>query len=555
MTLMKNWDVLADLKKKKFSTDEIVDVLLQNRGLKTKKEREEFLSPKKPGEVSLKDVGLTKDAVKKGVDRVKKALKQKEKVVVYGDYDADGICATAILWEALFGLGINAMPYIPERFSEGYGLNAESISNLKKENPELSLIITVDNGIVANEAVEKANELGINVLITDHHAKGKKLPKAHAVIHTTEIGGAGIAWVFAREVLSELGKKSSPAPSLELAAIGTIADQIPLLYANRSFVKYGLEDLAKTKRVGLNALFKEAAIEKEGINTYHVNFLIAPRLNAMGRMQHAIDSLRLLCTTDPKRASELANLLGETNKERQRVVEEVVLHAKSAAKDGEELSVIVVSDESYHEGVVGLAASKLVEEFYRPAIVFSKGKDVSKASARSISGFNIIEAIRKVEEMLLGAGGHPMAAGLSLETGKIGEFTEKINKVARPLLTEDILTRTLKVDMEIEPDIVGDEFVEALKKFEPAGIGNPRPTFLTAGMDVVSARTVGKTGDHLKLRLAKPPVVFEAIAFNKGFLLKDIEEKGKVDVVYNVEENIWNGRRSIELRVKDLATN
>ena len=380
----RRWEVLGKTPKRSISLKEIEKILLKNRGLTGEKARKEFLSPTAPEALTLKGLGINQLQVKKAVERIKKAGKKGEMIIVYGDYDADGISATAVLWERLYSLGLNVLPPIPERVSEGYGLNSESIKKLKEENPSLGLIVTVDHGIVAGAQVEAAKKLGIDVIVTDHHQPGGKKPKPYALIHTTQIGGAALAWILAREI-------KSVRDGLDLVAIGTIADQLPLVGANRSFAKYGLVSLNSTQRVGLNALFSEAGIVKGEIGPYEVGFMIAPRINAMGRLVHAIDSLRLLCTKNNQRAGELARLLNKTNLERQRIVEEVVLHALRQAQDESfARSVIVVAHESYHEGVIGLAAARLVEEFYRPAIVISKKGKIAKASARSISGFNII---------------------------------------------------------------------------------------------------------------------------------------------------------------------
>lgn len=548
------WQIKGKLGKKNPSKDDVVDLLLDNRGLKTKKEKEEFLSPKNPKDIKLSDVSLTKKEVGKAIRRIKKAKENKEVVIIYGDYDADGICATAILWETLFSLGINALPYIPERFTEGYGLNEDSLKALKEENKDLSLVITVDNGITAHSAAKAAKKMGIDLIITDHHQKEKKTPEAHSIIHTTAIGGAGISWLFSREIRKEF-EKGNLIKGLELAAIGTISDLIPLLGPNRSIVRYGLEELNRTKRPGLNELFKEASVKKGTVGTYVVGYILAPRLNAMGRLEHAIDSLRLLCTTDDKRARSLARKLGRTNKERQRVVEEVVLHARESAGKKKWPGAIIISHKSYHEGVIGLAASRLVEEFYRPAIVISEGKEESKASARSIPGFNIIEAIREFDEMLLSGGGHPMAAGFSIETGHISKFEKGMGKLSSSLLTNEVLQKVMKVDSILEFDMVDKSFYDALQKFEPTGIGNPSPSFVTKGVLVVQSKAVGKNNDHLKLRVKKGDVYFNAIAFNLGFLSTKLEKEQKIDVCYNINENVWGGRRSIELKIKDIKLN
>jgi len=542
------WEILGK------SSISIVDTFLKNRGIKTNKEKEEFFNPTPPDKIELKALGISKPEIIKAIRRITLAKKNKEKVIVYGDYDADGICGTAILWETLYSLGLNVLPYIPERFSEGYGLNSESIKKLKEEDPGLGLIITVDHGIVANKKIDIAKELGIDVIITDHHQPGKIKPKALATIHTTTIGGAVVAWIFSREIVKKFqipNSKFQIGSSLELCAIGTIADQLTLIGPNRSIAKYGLEALRKTNRAGLLALFKEAGIDKESIGPYEVGYLIAPRINAMGRLTHAIDSLRLLCVKNKEKAKELSEHIGRTNIERQRIVDEVVIHAREKLGTGTKDSVIVLAHESYHEGVIGLVAARLVDEFYKPAIVLSTKGDIAKASARSISGFNIIESIRKLEGLYIEGGGHPMAAGFSIETKKIEEFTKKFNKIAKELLTEEILSRKLRIDLELNFNQINRELVDALKSFEPTGLGNYPPSFVTREVEVVEARTVGRDKTHLKLKLRQNSLVFNAIAFGLASAYS-LVPSALIDIVYNIEENIWNGNKSLQLKIKDI---
>ncbi|MDZ4209706.1 MAG: DHHA1 domain-containing protein, partial [Candidatus Curtissbacteria bacterium] len=349
-------------------------------------------------------------------------------------------------------------------------------------------------------------------------------------------------------------KRKAINDGLDLAAIGTIADQLTLIGPNRSIAKYGLEDLGKTNRPGLLSLYRQAGIEKENIGPYEVGFLIAPRINAMGRLAHAIDSLRLLCVKDQNKAQELSGHIGRTNTERQKIVEEVVIHAlrkTSLDKTRDKQGIIVVAHESYHEGVIGLAAARLVDKFYKPAIVLSTKGNIAKASARSIPGFNIIETIRKLDDLYIEGGGHPMAAGFSIETEKIAEFTKKINIIAKTLLTEAILSRKLKIDLELNFNQINQELVDILKSFEPTGLGNPAPTFVTKGVEVVEARTVGRDNTHLKLKLRQNSFVFSAIAFGLASAYPLIPN-ALIDIVYSVEENIWNRKKSLQLKIKDI---
>ena len=552
MKATKKWKIKSEIDASKLGIEGIVKVLLENRGITGKKEIDNFLSPVAPGELKLSDVGIDPKSVAELVTRFKKAKKGKELILVYGDYDTDGICATAILWECLHKLGFKALPHIPDRFDEGYGLNAESIEKLKQDNPQLKLIITVDNGIVANDAVAHAAKLGVDVVITDHHQKAKKVPSALSIIHTTQIGGAAIAWFVARELQKRLG---APKPLLidewlALAAIGTVADIIALTGANRSIVKFGLIALQKTKRVGLNKLIDVTRIEKSAIGTYEIGFVLAPRINAMGRLKQGIEALRLLCTTDPKRAASLARLLNSTNFERIGVVETVVAHAKNKVSEG--TYSIVLAHKSYHEGVIGLAASELVKKHHRPAIVLAKGKDISKASARSIVGFDIIAAIRGLESLIEGGGGHPMAAGFSIKTKNIEKFTKKFESVAKEILTPEMLERSLIVDLEIGFASLDLELLASLQKLEPFGNGNPEPVFVTKNVNVVDFRTVGKEGTHLKLYLENGGKKISAIAFGMGKLALKLKEDVKVNIAYNIFANTWNGNTKLELRLKDL---
>jgi len=553
----KKWTVLSKNNISSTKPSDIVDVLLNIRGIRTKKDRAEFFNPTNPEKIRVSDVGLAKREISKTIKRLENAKKNKEKIVIYGDYDADGICATAILWEALHNLGFDVIPHIPDRFEEGYGINSESVTKLKAKNPKIKLIITVDNGIVSHDAIDTANSLGIDVVVTDHHRKERKTPKSYSLIHTTEIGGAGISWLLAREIVKKYRKqfKYDIYKSLELAAIGTIADQIPLFGANRSLVKYGLKALNETKRFGLEELFREARLQKGDLGTFEVGFIIAPRINAMGRLEHGLDSLRLLCTTKQSRAKTLAATLGRTNRKRQKIVEEVVIHADDAAAKSDSQGVLVIAHESYHEGVIGLAASKLVEKYYRPAIVLYKGEELSKASARSISGFSIIETLRELEHLMEGVGGHDMAAGFTIKTGRIETFIKKLNKITKPLLTKEILSKGVKADLEIPFDAVNKNLVSELNKFEPTGMGNLTPSFISRKVNILDARTVGYGGKHLKLKLEKQDNLFGAIAFGLGEHLLKLSPDKKCDIVYTPFLNIWNGYENVELRVKDIKVN
>ena len=548
---MKKWVILNKSKishlKSQKSIDKILDILLKNRGIKTKKEVDGFLSPKLET-VTIKNVEINPKDLDKTLKRIKIAIEEKQQIIVFGDYDVDGISGAAILWETLNSLGAKVLPYIPNRIEEGYGISLSSISNLKSQISNIKLIITVDNGIVANEAVDFANKNGIDVIITDHHVPSKLLPNAYSIIHTTKLCGAGVAYLLAQNI-----KYSKDDDHLELVALATIADLVPLTYANRTLVKFGLEKLKNTQRLGLISLFKEAGIDKDKIGVYEVGHIIAPRLNAMGRLESAMDSLRLICTTSGKRALELARKLSSTNLERQKFTQEAIMHA-SAAVNKRQLTknIIFIAHENYQQGIIGLVAGKLVEQYYLPSIVVSKGKQYSKASARSISGLNIIEFIRSASDLLVDAGGHPMAAGFTVETAKLIQLKERFEDLALIKVTKQMLSRTLRIDCELPPEHITLDFYNSLLKLSPFGMANPIPVFATKKMAVDDFRTIGQDNRHLKLKLKSKDKVFEAIGFGMGEKASKIKTGKLVDIVYTIDENVWNDKKSLQLKIKDI---
>jgi single-stranded-DNA-specific exonuclease len=535
------WEILSKTRNK-----EIVKILLANRGLKTKKQIENFLRPKKPDDLTFEDVGLDLEQLKKAVRRIKKAIQKKEKIVIYGDFDTDGVCSTAILWEALHYLKAEVMPFIPKR-EEGYGLKVEKIEQMAKEG--IKLIITVDQGIVAYPQVEKANKLGLDVIITDHHVLGGKKPKALAVVHTTKLAGCGVAWFLAKYL------QAKTEEMLDLVTIGTITDMVPLTGANRSLVKFGLEKVQKTKRSGLQALFDFCGLDKKKIGTYEIGFIIGPRINAAGRMDDPIESLRLVCTKNELKAIGLAQKINQKNRERQILTEKTIIHAREIwLKEDKEDNLIFVGDESYQEGIVGLVAGRLSEEFYRPAVVLSLGKEFSKASARSIKEFNIIKALQSCGEILVSHGGHPRAAGFTVETTKISLLKEKLMKIAQNRLKNQNLLPSLKIDMELNLEEVNFDLYQQIAKLEPFGQDNPQPVFVSRQVNLIEARAVGNGQKHLKLRLASSlsRCFFEGIAFGLGGLLPQLTSLSKIDIVYNLSLNEWNGQRQLQLKVKDI---
>ena len=541
--------------------DKIIKILLKNRGINTRKEQDEFFSPTAPYELSPEIVGIDGKQLAKGTKRIVKAIENKEKIVVYGDYDVDGISATAILWETLDFLGANAKPYIPDRFSEGYGLNEESIKKLKEEDPELSLIITVDHGIVATGKVDFAKELGIDVVISDHHLEGATRPKAHAIIHTTKVSGSAVSWFLSREVLKTYKgetKGSLPKDHLGLAALGTVTDVLPLVEFNRAIVTHGLYELRKSTRAGLLAIYEEAAVDQKQLDTFHIGFVIGPRLNAAGRVEHAMDALRLICTRDSKRGKELARKLAGTNKIRQEKTEASLSHVNEffgpSWEEGSLPKLLFAHHESYDEGIVGIVAGRLVEKYHRPAIVLSIGEEISKASARSVQGINIIELIKKAGgDLLLGAGGHPMAAGFSIKTKDLDALAAKLNEIALTNIDDKLLVKNVRVDCEVDFNQINSEFYMELRKFHPFGYGNPEPTFETKEVTIEDAKLVGKGSEHLKLTLSKEGLPFEAIAFRMGELYPKLKPNKPISIVYSIEQDEWNNKKRMQLKIRHIS--
>lgn len=536
---MKKWEIL-NKSKSNLKSDDLTKILLQNRGIKTKKEIEEFLAPKLKS-VTAQSVGIDKAELKKSAERIKEAIKKGEQIIVYGDYDVDGITGSAILWETLNSQGARVLPYIPHRIDEGYGLSVRGIENLLSKVKDVRLIITVDNGIVASTAVDFANSSGIDVIITDHHALPKELPRAYSIVHTTKLCGAGVAYILSQEFKPKIDH-------LELVALASIADLVPLIGPSRTLTKFGLERLRQTQRIGLLELFREARIDPTLIGTYEVGHMIAPRLNAMGRLESAMDSLRILCTKDLQRAKLLARTLSLTNTTRQNITQKAVFDALSALKVGKvNGKLIFVAHESYQQGVIGLVAGKLVEEYYLPSIVVSKGDIYSKASARSIHGFNIIEFIRSASELLVDAGGHPMAAGFTVETAKIELVQKKLEELALKQITKKMLTQILRIDCRLSVQSISNSLYDAIQKLAPFGMGNPTPVFTDKAV-IEDLITVGQDNKHLKLKIAG----LNAIGFNMGALASKIKVGKPLEFVYTIDQDSWNGNKRLQLKIRDI---
>ncbi|MFH0943352.1 MAG: single-stranded-DNA-specific exonuclease RecJ [Candidatus Beckwithbacteria bacterium] len=536
------------------SLESIIQILLKKRGLITKKVQTEFLSPTKPEKLSLVSVGLDKAQITQALNRLTLAKKNRQLIFIYGDYDADGISSTAILWETLTACGFNALPYLPVRDDPVRGLSPFGLNQiLAKHQPQL--IITVDNGISAFKGCQLAKKLRLDVIITDHHLPKTKnhqitLPQAQAIIHTTQLAGAGVSWFFSLKIAKHF---SGPCPPLDLAALGTIADMVPLLSANRSLARFGLNKLRFTKRPGLISLAKVSKIDLNNLEDYQVSYTLAPRLNALGRLEHALDALRLLCTHDPTRAAKLAEHLIAINQLRQDKTLSMFQDAKLKLKNLAQNSLIFVADKSYHEGVVGLVAGRLMEEFNLPAVVVAVGKNTSKASARSVKGFNVLRAIRQLEPYLLEHGGHELAAGFTFANKHLKTISAKLKILANQALSGKNLSSTTAADCNLDFNQLNWKLYTAIQEFKPYGFANPQPVFQTKKVKVVSFRPVGQANKHLKLTLEQSRVKLEAIAFNFGYLAAKLQPSQPINITYTLESNTWNSHKSLQLKIKDIV--
>jgi len=523
----------------------IVETLLKNRNIT---DRESFFNPPSASQLTNQSANyfpdLDQEQLQKAVERIKTAIEKREKIIVWGDYDVDGICAAAVLWQTLHGLGANVLPHIPDRFEEGYGLGSERIKKLVEEGCQL--IITVDSGITAVEEADFIQELGADLIITDHHLKPDKLPEAYAIIHTTALCGTGIAWLLASKLSP---KPHTLDPSLDLVAIATIADLQPLLGANRALARTGFEVLNKLERPGLSALADIAGLKPGTLGSYAAGWVFGPRINAVGRLKHGIEALRLLCTTDPTRARQLAQVLNRVNTERQELTVHTFDHAKGLVEEGDGL--IVVYHDSWHEGIIGLVAGKIVEEYGRPAVVVSQGKEFSKGSARSVNGLNIVEVLRAGADLLEDVGGHEAAAGFTIRTDKLDEFVKRIRKNTNPKLAKLDPRPVLKIDFPLPLEMVNTALVKELQNFSPHGVANPEPVFLAKNAAVLQIKKVGRGRNHLKLGVAPESgsQLFGVLWFNASLPLVRGQ---RIDFAYTPQIERWNGREGIVLKARDV---
>jgi len=518
--------------------EDIISRLLESRGITSPQQVKDFFSPLHPSKYSLRELKVSREEVDKAVHLIKQHQEAGDKIFVYGDYDVDGITGTAILWEALHKNYPHVLPHIPHRASEGYGLSIAGLDHCLSQGAKL--IITIDNGITAVSQVEYCKSRGCDLIIIDHHEIGPALPAADAIVHTTATSAAGLAWYFTASLPG-----GADNTHLALVALSVICDLIPLLGVNRSLAKYGLVELNHTRRPGLLALFAAAALTPGTIEAYHVGFVIGPRINAMGRLEHALDSLRLLCTTDPVKASQLAQILDETNRSRQDLTMSSFLTAQSSFAGSELPKLLIAASPDYSPGIIGLIAAKLVEKYHHPAIAISVGETESKASARSVPGFHITHHLQSASHLLVSVGGHEMAAGFTVQTARLPELTQFLVSTAETAISPDLLVKKYRIDAEIPLNTVSFELYRRLAEFAPFGLGNPQPTFSSREISLSGFKRIGKSGQHLKFS-AGP---HSAIAFNNP-----VQPQDTADIIYTVGVNTWNGRDTLQLVVKDIGS-
>lgn len=470
-----------------------------------------FFSPPHPSILSPELHGIELSALDAAVKRIALAREKNEKVVIFGDYDCDGVTATAILWETLRQFGITARPFLPHREKHGYGLSISTLQDVFEQGKP-DLLITVDNGIVANEAFAWLKEQGVGTILTDHHSASGDLPPADVILHSTRLCGATVSWVLAHHLEPEFADLE-----LDLAVLGTISDQVPLTGANRSFAVHGLEALRKTRRPSLLALAQTAGLDLKKASTHSIHYGLAPRINAMGRLYHALDALRALVSRNPEKITELAQQLQDVNQERQAVTQAAVLELQKDLHRYENDPFIVLSG-PYHEGVIGLLASKLVESTGKPAIVVSTLGEVAKASCRSLGELNITQFLRGVEGVtFLSLGGHAHAAGFSLATENLEAQLEVIRTAARSQFRKEDFILVHEVIGKLAEPVVRATSLASLEKFAPFGAGNEEPLFLLENVEILSKEPLGKSGAHIRLKfrmpdseLPKQGVVFQA---------------------------------------------
>ena len=543
---------------KSFGLSELIVRALINRGVDTDEKIRTFLDPKL---TDLYDPYLLK-GVEAAVSRIKEAIEKKQHICIYGDYDVDGVTSTASMITALRTLGADVSYYIPKRLEEGYGLSIDGIRRLAERNTDL--IISVDCGIRSVDVVEEVNALGMDIIITDHHECGEVLPASHCIINPHQpdcsypnksLAGVGVALKLIQALSKSFMREGLLEEVIEFAAIGTVADVVPLLGENRIIVKNGLEHIANTKNIGLRALIEVSGLADKNINAYSIAFMIAPRINAAGRVADAELGVELLLTEDADRARIIAAMLDSSNKERQhiesRILDEAILRIERMV-DFEKDVVIVADEHSWHPGVVGIVASRIVERYHLPTILISKEDGIGKGSARSIPGVNIYEAMSRCSDLFDKFGGHELAAGLTIKEENIDELRCRINEAVRQVMGEEKLLPEITVDYKLSPRDIGIRTVNQLNMLEPFGMGNPNPLFVYRNLTILSMRLVGNDSKHLSAVLHDGINEIKCIGFNLGKLYNSLSIGKKIDIICSMEINTWNNNDRVQLNIKDI---
>ncbi|MFH0773484.1 MAG: single-stranded-DNA-specific exonuclease RecJ [bacterium] len=534
------------------SPEKIIETLLSNRKITDK---ETFLHPVHPLTFSLKMLGFEKErAVLLSYLQICK--KNNKTIVVYTDYDADGITGGSLLWETLHTLGFAAFPYVPHRQREGYGFSVKGIDAvIEKYHP--GLIISVDHGISAREQIQYAHEKGVSVIITDHHTKPELLPdSAVATVHCPLVSGSGLAYITALDLWHTLDPRNETLKTLftydflALAALGTIADLVPLIGYSRSIAKFGLQAFSRATKPGIRELLAVAGLSTTEISTHHAGFALAPRINAVGRLSHAIDAVRMFCTKDAAKAKFLAQEAQNHNAARQKMVDLAVIEAFVAIDKAEVSPLILQKNKNWNEGIIGLISSKITEKYNRPSIVLTKTDEGWKGSARSVRDFDIIAFLRSLK-MLKHVGGHPQAAGFSFSDEQLSLFEKKIDEHLNviPLPKE----KDLHVDITLPLSRISEKLADSLALLAPFGIGNPTPVFQSK-VKVLFVKTMGKKQEHIKFvgqDLTLRTKQLECIYFSpKEKQRKMIKAEATLSIVYTIETQYWQGRKQLKCFIK-----
>jgi single-stranded-DNA-specific exonuclease len=533
---------------------------LINRGVDTPDAAQRFLTHDPS---VLHDPFLMRD-MDQAAQRLATAVRQKERVLIYGDYDVDGTSASAFLARLLSKLGVDVSHFVPHREEDGYGLHNSGIDAAAQLGA--TLLVTVDCGVSGVKEVAHARSQGLDVIITDHHEPGPELPAAVAVLNPKrvdcsypfrELCGAGVAFKLACALGTLLGfqYKHLAGHFLDLIALGTICDVVPLVGENRFLAKEGLRLLPYTKKLGLRALLEKARLTGRELNSHDVGFIIGPRLNASGRLGTARDAFTLLVTSDPHEADQLAQQLTQMNRERQEEESRTLAEAVQIIQETVDLRherALVVASPGWRSGVVGIVASRLVERYHRPTFVIAISDDEARGSGRSIASFHLFRALERCQDVLIRCGGHEQAAGLSVEPGRIDEFRQRLNEVAGEMLTEEDMIPTLELDADLKPAALTARLTEELEELAPFGQGNPRPLFCCRDLTVEERRRMGNENQHLRLAVSDGNRRFPCVGWRMGDLYDELREGERVAVCFTPEMNEWQGQREMRWTLKDI---